>query len=124
MSATAAPETDERILRFFPSDEHRPLRALTREQVRAYNRDGIVHGLTVFTGDEVERNRRSFERLLEAYRAQGHDSYAINSAQATCASLYDIATHPRITDLVGDILGDEFACWGSHYFCKLPGDPK
>jgi ectoine hydroxylase-related dioxygenase (phytanoyl-CoA dioxygenase family) len=30
---------------------------------------------------------------------------------------------PILLDYVEDLLGPTFGCWGSHLFCKLPGDP-
>ena len=107
-----------RDLRFFPVPEDRPLRVLTRQQVRAYNRDGCIPRLPIIPAAEMAKHRAAFDALLAAYQARGQDSYAVNSCQATCASVYDLATDPRITDLVGDILGDSFACWSTHYFCK------
>jgi ectoine hydroxylase-related dioxygenase (phytanoyl-CoA dioxygenase family) len=121
---TAATAEEQRILRFFPSDTARPLRVLTREQVETYNRDGIVHGLTPFGEADAERNRRDFDHLLEVASAAGLNSYSINGWHMTCASLHRLVTDPRIVDPVCDLIGDEVACWGTHYFCKLPGDPK
>jgi non-haem Fe2+, alpha-ketoglutarate-dependent halogenase len=114
----------ERDLRFFPVSEQRPLRVLNPEQIRNFNREGILAPLDVFSGADVLRNVATFEHLLAQYQARGHDSYSVNSCQSTCGSLYDLVTHPRIVDLVCDILGDQVACWGTHYFCKLPHDPK
>ncbi|MBA3709726.1 MAG: phytanoyl-CoA dioxygenase family protein [Planctomycetes bacterium] len=116
--------TMERDMRFVPIPADRKLSALTSEQVAAYNRDGFIAPVRLFDGAEAARNRSDFDHLLAAYQSRGHDSYAVNSCQATCGSVYDLVTNPRITALVGDILGDEFACWGTHYFCKLPHHPK
>jgi ectoine hydroxylase-related dioxygenase (phytanoyl-CoA dioxygenase family) len=116
--------TMERDLSFLPVPQDRRTRVLTREQLAAYNRDGYAHGLAVFGPEDAARNCSDFDRLLAAYRAAGHDSYQVNNCQVTCASIYDLATHPRVVDAVGDILGDAFACWSTHYFCKLPGETK
>ena len=32
--------------------------------------------------------------------------------------------NPRILALVEDLIGPDFVCWGTHYFCKMPHDPK
>ncbi len=122
--ATESSPKDTRDLRFVPIPEDRPLRVLSREQVRAFNRDGCIPRLPIIPTAEMAKHRAAFDALLAAYRSRGQDSYAVNSCQATCASVYDLATDPRITDLVGDILGDSFACWSTHYFCKMPHDPK
>jgi hypothetical protein len=125
--STAAAEQDRRILRFFPVEADRSRRVLSREQVESYNRDGIIHPLTPFAAADAERNRRNFDHLLGLARDAGigsGGSYGINGWHVTSASLYDLVTDPRIVDPVCDLLGDEVACWGTHYFCKLPGDPK
>jgi ectoine hydroxylase-related dioxygenase (phytanoyl-CoA dioxygenase family) len=38
--------------------------------------------------------------------------------------VYDILTNPVIIDHVADLLGDDVVAWGSHFFCKMPGDGK
>jgi hypothetical protein len=124
MTAAAPAPADTRDLRFFPVDEAREPQALTRDQVRTYNQEGFVDRVTLFTGDEVARNRASFDHLLAMYLAAGHDSYAVNNCHTSCASIYDLATHPRITAMVADLLGDAFACWSTHFFCKLPHEEK
>ena len=38
--------------------------------------------------------------------------------------MYDLLTHPRIVAHVADLLGEDVIGWGSHFFCKMPGDGK
>jgi non-heme Fe2+,alpha-ketoglutarate-dependent halogenase len=99
---------------------------LTREQVDFYNENGYYKPFSIFSPLEVDRNRAYFDYLLAAMKAynDGRDSYAINGYQALCQGLYDIASDPRILDLVEDIIGPNVVCWGTHFFCKLPFDPK
>ncbi len=40
------------------------------------------------------------------------------------AGVYDILTNPKIVDCVADLLGDDVIAWGSHFFCKMPGDGR
>ncbi len=121
---TAAPASDlDRDLRFFPSRE-RDGRRLSGADIAAYNRAGYLRGLPIFTPDEAAARRADFDRLLSAFQAAGHDSYAINGYHATCASIWDVAMDPRILDHVEDLLGPGFVCWGTHYFCKMPGDGR
>jgi non-heme Fe2+,alpha-ketoglutarate-dependent halogenase len=116
--------TDDRVLQFFPASTARQPMSLSPDQVAAYNRDGIVPRVRLIPGDEMKIHRAAFDRLLAAHQARGMDHYSLNSCQATCASVYDLATDPRITAPVADLLGDAFACWSTHYFCKLPGCEK
>jgi non-heme Fe2+,alpha-ketoglutarate-dependent halogenase len=114
----------ERDLRFFPVPESRSREALTLEQVRTFNRDGCLPQVRMLSDPEVFHVRGVFEQLLSAYIAKGFGSYDVNNCQATSASLYDLCRHPRIVSVVADILGDSFALWSTHFFCKLPGDVR
>lgn len=122
------PDADElasmpRDLRFHPCG-HEPLRVLTPEQVAAFNRDGFLKGLPVFSPDEADARRRYFDVLLERVLAAGGDSYSISTAHLKYGAVYDLLTEPRIVALVGDLLGPNVVGWGSHFFCKMPGDGK
>lgn len=113
----------DRDLRFHPSTVENPQR-LTKAQVEAYNRDGYVTNLDVFTKDEADANRVYFDALLAEVMAKGGDSYSISTAHLTYGKVYDLITHPTIVAYVKDILGENVIGWGSHYFCKMPGDGK
>lgn len=113
----------ERDLRFHPSTVATP-RVLTREQVDAFNRHGYVKGLRALDRAEVAEHRAYFDDLLARVLAAGGTSYSINTAHLTYGRIYDLLRHPRIVACVRDILGDDVVGWGSHYFCKLPGDGK
>ncbi|MEZ4863555.1 MAG: phytanoyl-CoA dioxygenase family protein [Caldilineaceae bacterium] len=122
------PNTDQvtevpRDLRFHPSTVENP-QALTREQVAAYNRDGYVKGLRVFSPTESAEQRRYFDELLAKVIAKGGNSYSISTAHLTYGKVYDLLTHPRVVAYVKDILGENVIGWGSHYFCKMPHDGK
>ncbi|MEL6643153.1 MAG: phytanoyl-CoA dioxygenase family protein [Pseudomonadota bacterium] len=94
---------------------------LTPAQIDHYNTEGYVTALDVFTDQETRDARAYFDRLLAAREGDG---YALNCYQARAAGIWDLCTHPRILDHVEDILGPNVICWASHFFCKMPGDPK
>lgn len=112
-----------RDLKFHPSTVTDP-NVLTQEQIAAYNRDGYVKGLRVFSATEITEQRRYFDDLLAKVIAKGGNSYSISTAHLTYGKVYDLLTHPRIVAYVKDILGDNVVGWGSHYFCKMPHDGK
>jgi len=112
-----------RDLKFHPSTVQQP-KVLTKEQVAAYNRDGYVKGLRVFSPEEITEQRRYFDDLLAKVIAKGGNSYSISTAHLSYGKVYDLLTHPRIVAYVKDILGDNVVGWGSHYFCKMPHDGK
>ncbi|MEZ4621490.1 MAG: phytanoyl-CoA dioxygenase family protein [Caldilineaceae bacterium] len=115
--------TMDRDLKFHPSTVTDP-QALTRAQIEAYNRDGYVKGLRVFSNEEMADHRGYFDELLAKVMAAGKDSYSISTAHLTYGRVYDLLTHPRIVAHVKDILGENVVGWGSHYFCKMPHDGK
>jgi len=115
--------TAQRNLRFHPTVNEQP-RVLSREQVDQFNRDGYVKNIRIFTQDEVETNRAYFDQLLAHVIAAGGDSYSISTAHAKCGKVWDLLTEPRIVAVVRDLLGESVIGWGSHFFCKMPGDGK
>jgi non-heme Fe2+,alpha-ketoglutarate-dependent halogenase len=122
------PSTEElsqvqRDLRFHPSTTTDPA-TLTAEQVAAFNRDGYLKGIRIFSEDEVNDIRAYFDDLLARTLAAGGDSYSISTAHLRYGRVYDILTDPRIVACIKDLLGEDVVAWGSHFFCKMPGDGK
>src|ERR1017187_4685551 len=113
----------ERDLRFHPSPVANP-RTLTAEQVAAFNRDGYLKGIRIFSPQEMAGIREYFDELLARTLAAGGDSYSISTAHLGRGRVYDLLTHPRIVACVTDLLGENVIGWGSHFFCKMPGDGK
>jgi hypothetical protein len=113
----------DRDLRFHPAKNPRP-RVLTAEQIEAFNRDGYLAPLPVYSTDEIADIRAYFDQLLERVLRAGGDSYSISTAHMTYGRVYDILTDSRIVDHAADLLGDDCIGWGSHFFCKMPRDGK
>jgi non-haem Fe2+, alpha-ketoglutarate-dependent halogenase len=113
----------ERDLRFHPSPVANP-RTLTAEQVAAFNRDGYLKGIRIFSPQEMAGIREYFDELLALTLAAGGDSYSISTAHLRYGRVYDLLTQPRIVACVQDLLGENVVAWGSHFFCKMPGDGK
>lgn len=96
--------------------------ALSQDQIARYNREGFVQPFTVFDAGEVTRVRRYIDGLIADMGEAG--GYGINCYQARLAGLWDIATDPRIVDLVADLIGPDVICWASAILSKRPGDPR
>jgi len=127
-TSTFVPSTEElgkleRDLSFHPSTTERPV-TLTPEQISAFNRDGYLAGIRIFNEEEITEIRRYFDELLAKTLAAGGDSYSISTAHLRYGRVYDILTHPRIVARIKDLLGENVIAWGSHFFCKMPGDGK
>jgi len=112
-----------RDLNFHPCQTLTP-RVLSRGQIEAFNRDGFISPIRIFDDAEMAGHRRYFDELLERVKAAGGDSYSISTAHLKYGAVYDLLTHPRLVDVVKDLLGENVIGWGSHYFCKMPGDGK
>jgi len=112
-----------RDLRFFPVQNPKP-KKLTAGQVRLYNENGYLAGFRVFDENQTRDFRERSDRVLENFIRAGRGSYAIDRYQDRLATIWDIATAPGILDYVEDLIGPDIVCWATHYFCKLPGDPK
>jgi len=113
----------ERDLRFHPSENANP-RTLTRTDIDAFNRDGYLKGIRIFTDAEIADIRSYFDGLLARTLAAGGDSYSISTAHLRYGRVYDLLTDARIVARVRDLVGEDVIGWGSHFFCKMPGDGK
>src|SRR5262245_28804356 len=103
----------ERDLRFHPAINDNP-RALTREQIAAFNRDGYIRGIRIFSPGEIGGIRDYFDKLLARVIAAGGNSYSISTAHAKYGRVYDILADRRIVACVKDLLGNDVVAWGSH----------
>ena len=112
-----------RDLRFHPSPVTEPA-TLAPEQVDHFNQNGYVQPISIFDETEITEHRAYFDRLLEKTIAEGGDSYSISTAHLKYGRVYDLLTHPKIIAGVQDLLGPDIIGWGSHFFCKMPGDGK
>ena len=110
-----------RDLRFAPSDPA-GARTLTPAQVRRYNAAGYVAPFDVLAPAEVAALRARVDAWLDAMGPDG--AYGINCYQARLATLWDLARHPAIVDLVADLVGPDVLCWATAILSKPPRDPR
>ncbi len=116
---------EERDLSFVPV--HNPqAKRLTQDQIASYNERGYLMPLRIYDDTAIVKNRQYFDWMLDTMfkMDDGRDSYAINGYHVRCRGLWDIVMQPDILDYVEDLLGPNFVAWGSHFFCKMPHDPK
>lgn len=118
----AMPEL-ERIIQFFPVENNAP-KTLSQAQIQQFNQVGYLCPLEVYTDQEIADHRRYFDTLMNKTISAGKDAYSINGWHSKSAEIYDLVTNKQILDYVQDLLGQDLICWGTHYFCKLAGDPK
>ena len=118
----AMPEL-ERNIQFFAVENDQPKR-LAPQQIQQFNQKGYVFPLDVFSETEIAIHRAYFDQLIEQQINEGKDAYSINGWHSKQPEIYDLVTDSRILDYLEDLLGPDLICWGTHYFCKLPGDTK
>lgn len=108
---------------FNPANPERAA-TLTREQIETFNERGYVAPITLFDETGAAEQRRYLDGLLQQFERSGRDAYDINEYHHLCQGIYDLVTHPVVLDCVEDLIGPNIVCWGSHYFCKMPGDKR
>ena len=116
---------EQRDIEFFPvAVPH--TKTLSRAQVTQFNELGYISPLDALTPTEAIANRCYFDDLLARVKAydDGRNAYSIMGYQNHCKGIWDLAQHPRILDYVEDLLGSDFVCWSTHYFCKLAQESK
>lgn len=115
------PMASETDLAFLEVNNESPSR-LSAEQIAHYNSEGFISPIDGYSIEGANANREYFDSLLA--QIPSDNSYAINCYQARLAGLWDICNNELILDYVQDLIGEDIICWASHFFCKLPGDPK
>ncbi|MEO0635532.1 MAG: phytanoyl-CoA dioxygenase family protein [Pseudomonadota bacterium] len=95
---------------------------LSCEQIERYNSTGFAQPFDIFSPSEIAGVRAYLDRSMAAIGEAG--AYGINCYQARLATLWDIATDPRIIDHVEDIIGPNIICWATAVLSKAPHDPK
>ena len=116
-------ESLKRNLTFHPANPAQA-KTLSREEIEGYNAQGFIQPVAIYTSAEILTIREYFDRLLEKAIAAGGNSYSISTAHMKYGGVYDILTNRRIIDCVADLLGEDVVAWGSHFFCKMPGDGR
>ena len=114
--------TLDRDLRFRPAATEG--KTFNSNQIEQYNREGYLLPFRVFDESSINNIRTHFDRWLEEAHKQSIDSYSIRSAHVKHRTVWDIVHEERILNYVADLIGEEFVCWGAHFFCKMPKDGK
>ena len=114
---------EERDLRFVPIHNAAPA-TLAPEQIGHFNEQGYIAPVRIYDEAEITGLRGYFDDLLDRTLAAGGNSYSISSAHLEHGRVHDILAEPRIVSVVKDLLGEDVVGWGSHFFCKMPGDGK
>lgn len=93
-------------------------RIFSREQIDAYNREGYIPRVPVFSGERL--------KAMQAFFRANEDRVVHHGPGFECfhhsvRELYDIVTDPAIVDRVRDLIGNDIVCHISQFICKKPG---
>ena len=127
MKEYAIAPADEELARhqhefqFYPSSTTCPDQ-LQVDQIALFNGEGFLTKLPVFSPEEIAGQRSYFDKLLAEELARGGTSYSISTAHLKYGPVYDLLSNATIVAYVRDLIGEDVIGWGSHFFCKMPGD--
>ena len=93
---------------------------LTRQQVDDYREQGFLSPIDVMSQDDASRYARQLQAAELEY-PQELNAENRNNAHLAFGFLDQLAHHPVILDAVEDLIGSDFALWGSVLFVKEPG---
>ncbi len=107
-----------------PLDAATPARhALTREQVEAFDRDGFLFPLPVFTTAEASGWAAEIAKLPTAELVR-HPAPWVQKSYLFLPSLDQLMRDERLTGRVTSILGDDLLVLSADLFLKTPGSTK
>ncbi len=95
---------------------------LTKDQVDAYYRDGVVYPVSVMSSEEARKFRFALEKFEYAH-PEYLDSGRRQKLHLVQTWMADVVRWPEILDAVEDILGPDILCWQTSLFIKEAGDP-
>jgi len=94
---------------------------LSNEQIERYRQDGVVFPTRVLSDDEVVRFRTAFLSLES--RLGGRPAHRQLIQPHLCYRwAFDLATHPRVLDVVEQIIGSNILVHSTSLFPKYPSE--
>lgn len=92
---------------------------LTQRQVNDYREQGFLAPIDVMSVDEASRYARLLQDAERAYPRELNAENR-NNPHLAFRFLDELVHHPVILDAVADLIGPDFALWGSVLFIKEP----
>lgn len=92
---------------------------LTQQQVEQYRQQGFLSPIDVMSEDEASRYAQQLQ-AAEVVHPQELNAENRNNPHLAFGFLDQLAHHPVILDAVEDLIGPDFALWGSVLFIKEP----
>lgn len=91
---------------------------LTPEAIEDFERDGFIQGIPVLTPEEVRHYRSCLERFEQ--RHPEHVKKLKSKSHLLCPWVVELAEHPKILDVMEDLIGPDILCWSMAWRIKEP----
>ena len=89
-----------------------------------YERDGFLPQIDVYTKHEIDAFRARFDEL-EAREGTEHCQIGIHGRHFEEKFIWELATDPRVLDVMVELMGPNVMLLSTHFFCKYPEqDPQ
>ena len=90
----------------------------------AYERDGILPRIDVFSKSEIDGFRARFDEL-ETREGKEKCQIGLQARHMDEPFIWELSTHDRILDVMQAVMGEDVLLLSTHIFCKYPQkDPK
>jgi non-haem Fe2+, alpha-ketoglutarate-dependent halogenase len=101
------------------------MKILTQAQIDAYRGDGFLFPFAALSPAELAACRAGLQRLETWLGCPVADADVRwrSQAYAYLPWFYELARHPRILDVVEDLIGPDILIWTSTFFIKEPKSP-
>lgn len=96
--------------------------ALSAGQIALFRANGYLAPLDVLDADEVGRLRAELEAVEHAQGGPLQGAFR-HKSHLLFPWLSDLIHHPRLLDVVEDVLGPDILCWNTNLFSKEARDP-
>ena len=91
------------------------------DAAQVYGEQGYLAAVDLFTGDEAEDYRRSFDEL-EAREGKEKCQIGLQARHFDQEFIWRMATDSRLIDVMAQVMGEDIMLLSTHFFCKYP-DP-
>ncbi|HEY0826729.1 MAG TPA: phytanoyl-CoA dioxygenase family protein [Bacilli bacterium] len=93
---------------------------LSKEQVLQYLREGYLGPFTLCSPEEMAEIREVLLREV-LYKPSVIQRDPLQSRHLDHSIVFELCSHPEITERMASIMGDDLILWRSHFFQKDPG---
>lgn len=98
------------------------MKSLTQQQVEFYETNGFLSPISIFSAEEALRFRRLLEEAEEKY-PEALAGANRNNAHCNFTFLDEITHHPKLVDVIEDLVGPDIVCCATVLFIKEANDP-